>query len=235
LVREQEKNMDSRNLTMTNRQLQNAAPPSPEDACALAPKELTDRQLLHRFVAHFDQTAFAALVHRHGPMVSGVCRRVLRDWHGAEDAFQATFLVLVRKARYIGRPELLANWLFGVAYRTALKEKAKAARRGELERQGGKMRLADVRPHVPRPDLKGLLDEELQFLPAKYRAPLEGKTNEQAARELGWPAGSMSGRLARGRELLRDRWSAPRRSACHAAREAHQLHGLFADLIPLGS
>jgi RNA polymerase sigma factor (sigma-70 family) len=195
---------------MTNGQLGYAVPTLSEGACPPAAKELTDGQLLNRFIAHHDQAAFTALVHRHGPMVLVVCRRVLRDWHDAEDAFQATFLILVRKARAIGRPELLANWLYGVAYRTALKAKAKAFRRGERERQGAQMRIADLCAEEPTDDLEGLLDEELQRLPDKYRAPLvlcylEGKTNEQAARELGWPAGSISGRLARGREMLRNR------------------------------
>jgi RNA polymerase sigma factor (sigma-70 family) len=195
---------------MTNGQLGYAVPLMPESLWALATKELTDGQLLKRFIAQRDQAAFAALVHRHGPMVLGVCRRVLRDWHDAEDAFQATFLVLVRKAHSIGRSELLANWLYGVAHRTALKAKAKAFRRSQHEWKGALLRIADIRVGESLEDLQGLLDEELERLPNKYRAPLvlcylEGKTNEQAARELGWPTGSISGRLARGRAMLRDR------------------------------
>jgi DNA-directed RNA polymerase specialized sigma24 family protein len=91
--------------------------------------ESTDRQLLERFVAQREGAAFAALMQRHGPMVLGLCRRVLRDPHDAEDAFQATFLVLVRKAGAIARPELLGSWLYGVAYRTAMKMRAEARRR----------------------------------------------------------------------------------------------------------
>src|SRR5947209_5724145 len=92
-------------------------------------EEQSDTQLLKRFASHHDQGAFTALVRRHGPMVLAVCRRVLHDSHDADDAFQATFLVLVRKAGTLTRPELLANWLYGVAYRVAIKARANAARR----------------------------------------------------------------------------------------------------------
>src|SRR5437763_9011688 len=111
---------------MTNRLL--------EQLCQLAPG-LTDGQLLARFVATRDECAFASLVRRHGPMVLGVCRRVLRHDQDAEDAFQATFLVLSRKAGSIARRELLSNWLYGVARRTALKARSSASRRRSQERQ----------------------------------------------------------------------------------------------------
>src|SRR5438093_2604153 len=173
-------------------------------------EESRDAQLLKRFAAERDERAFAALVQRHGPMVLGVCRRVLQDAHAAEDAFQATFLVLVRRARSIARPELLGNWLYGVAYRTAVRAKQNAARRSAHERQAAPMLAAEPTEEVAWQELKVVLDEELSRLPEKYRSPLvlcylEGRTNEEAARQLGCPAGSMSGRLAKGRELLRKR------------------------------
>ena len=105
---------------------------------ALAPahgRDSPDAELLDRFATRRDADAFAALLRRHGPMVLGVCRRVLRDAHDAEDAFQATFLVLVRRAYSLSTPELLGNWLYGVAYRIALKSKADAARRRTRERR----------------------------------------------------------------------------------------------------
>jgi RNA polymerase sigma factor (sigma-70 family) len=183
-------------------------------ACALAEPPAvdgpSDRELLERFVRGKDGAAFEALVRRHGAMVLGVCRRVLDHAQDAEDAFQATFLVLVRKAGSIGRPELLGNWLYGVAFRTARKARAQAARRAQCEREAAVMAIPDPLLEVAWRDLRSVLDEELQRLPAKYRAPLvlcylEGLTNEQAARRLGWPVGSMSYRLARGREALRER------------------------------
>ncbi len=170
----------------------------------------TDRLLLERFVRRQDGTAFAALVQRHGPMVLGVCRRVLGHAQDAEDAFQATFLVLVRRASSLRDPALLGNWLYGVACRTARKARARAARRQQLERQATPMPAEAPSADDKGPQLRALLDAELQTLPEKYRAPLvlcylEGLTNEEAARRLGWPPGSMSYRLARGRELLRER------------------------------
>ena len=171
---------------------------------------MSDGQLLEMFVRRREESAFAALVRRHGPMVLGVCRRVLRNSQDAEDAFQATFLVLVEKASRLRRPELLANWLYGVAYRTALHARQRAARRGAREREVAAMSSPLNETEIESRELRRVLDEELHRLPEKYRAPLvlcylEGKTNEEAARVLGWPSGSMSHRLARGRELLRER------------------------------
>jgi RNA polymerase sigma factor (sigma-70 family) len=176
---------------------------------ATPPREAgpTDGQLLNDYVRRRDEAALAALVWRHGPMVWGVCRRALINYHDAEDAFQATFLVLVRRAASITAPELLANWLYGVAHQTALKARATAARRGARERQ-----VADV----PEPaaadcdhcnDLRPLLDQELSRLPDRYRAvivlcDLEGKTPQEAARHLGVPEGTIGSRLARARVLL---------------------------------
>ncbi|HJT76971.1 MAG TPA: sigma-70 family RNA polymerase sigma factor [Gemmataceae bacterium] len=170
----------------------------------------SDRLLLDRFVRHQDEKAFAALVGRHGPMVLAVCRRILGNVQDAEDAFQATFLVLVRRAHSLREPALLGNWLYGVACRTARKARAQAARRQQMERQAAAMPVDEPGTDDKGRELRALLDEELQTLPPKYRAPLvlcylEGLTNEEAARRLGWPTGSISYRLARGRELLRER------------------------------
>jgi RNA polymerase sigma factor (sigma-70 family) len=172
--------------------------------------ELSDRDLLERFLGQRDAAAFAALVRRHGPMVYGVCRRVLGNAHDAEDACQATFLVLVRKGRSVVRQEALGSFLYGVAYRVALKARADAVRRRRHERRAAhraEERAADEDIHD---DLRPILDEEVNRLPDKYRRPIvlcyfEGKTYQEAARVLGWPAGTASTRLARARELLRGR------------------------------
>jgi RNA polymerase sigma factor (sigma-70 family) len=185
----------------------------PADAVPAA-ECLSDGELLQQFTTCNDHDAFAAIVRRHGPMVFGVCRRVLRDSHDAEEAFQSTFLVLVRKAPGLEHPERLGPWLHGVAQRTAAKLKVTAARRAAHES------AVPVRPPEPDTDwadMRAALDEELVGLPEKYRAPLvlcylQGLTNEEAARKLGWPAGSMSYRLARGRELLKNRLQ--RRGVC---------------------
>jgi RNA polymerase sigma-70 factor (ECF subfamily) len=188
--------------------------PTGSDLNAAAPQAngTSDRDLLERLVATHDEVAFAELVARHGPMVWAVCCRVVRQAEDAEDAFQATFLVLVRRARSIGQPELLGNWLYGVAYRTAQKARAAAARRRSLERQAASMPADRSSPEIARQELRTVLDEALHGLPQKYRAPLvlcylEGKTNAEAARLLGWPTGSMSARLSRARELLREQLS----------------------------
>jgi RNA polymerase sigma factor (sigma-70 family) len=176
----------------------------------LAAEGLSDAQLLQRFVERRDETAFEALVQRHGPMVLGVCRRQLCDPHAVDDAFQATFLVLVRKAGTISQPDLLGNWLYGVAYRVAVKARVNAARRSAHERQAASMPRLDAPPDFDARELRLILDEELDRLPEKYRVPLvlcylEGKTNEEAARHIGCPLGSMSWRLSRGRDLLHRR------------------------------
>jgi RNA polymerase sigma factor (sigma-70 family) len=200
---------------------------------------LKDRVLLERFVRRQDETAFDALVERHGPMVLGVCQRVLHHAQDAEDAFQATFLVLVRKAGSLTQPELLANWLYGVAYRTALKARAASARRGEGERQAGKMSTHDPLAEVVWREMRSVIDEELCHLPEKYRAPLvlcylQGKTNAEAARQLGWPAGSMSARLARGRDLLRERLARRQRALPAGVFTAVLAQKAGAGAIPTG-
>jgi RNA polymerase sigma factor (sigma-70 family) len=172
---------------------------------------LTDRELLARFVTGGDEAAFTALVKRHGPMVLGLCRRILRCHSDMEDAFQATFLILVQKANSIGRPDLLGNWLYGVAYRTALKARASAKVRQVRERAAADMKSgSNCSDDVPTHDLKFVLDDEINRLPDKYRAPfvlccLEGRTNEDAARALGCPHGTVLSRLARARQRLRTR------------------------------
>ena len=170
----------------------------------------TDTALLERFAARREEAAFEALVCRHGPMVLGLCRRLLPDMQDAEDAFQATFLVLVRKAASLRQGELLAGWLYRVAYRIAVRARAVAARRRGRERQG--VEMAEARPSGAgdEADLGPLLHEEVNRLPERYRLPvllcyLQGRTNEQAARELAWPVGTVKGRLTRARALLRGR------------------------------
>ena len=174
---------------------------------------LTDAQLLDRFLAQPGEeaeVAFAAVVERHGPMVLRVCRRILSDPHDAEDAFQVTFLVLARKARSIARRGLLANWLHGVAVRTAKEVRKNAARRRHREEKM-KARLRVDMPADDRDDeLRAALDEELSRLPESFRAAvvlcdLEGKSHREAARLIGVPVGTVSSRLVRARSLLRDR------------------------------
>ena len=148
---------------------------------------LTDRQLLERFVRRRDEAAFEVLVHRHGPLVWRVCRQVLPNTQDCEDACQATFLVLVRKAGSVGRPELLGNWLYGVALRVAGRMRKTACRRQARERPGAEA-LA-LQPAGGGPEWLPELHEELHRLPAKYQWPLvlcylEGRTNEEAARQL---------------------------------------------------
>jgi RNA polymerase sigma factor (sigma-70 family) len=168
----------------------------------------TDAELLARWCGDADRDALELLIRRHGGLVLGVCRRVLGNTPDADDAFQAVFLILVRKAASLTRPEQVAGWLHGVALRVARKARADRARRHERE-------APMVEPVAPVPpddvrDLRRVLDEELERLPDKYRLPillceLEGQTLEQAARQLGWPKGTVAGRLSRGRELLRRR------------------------------
>jgi RNA polymerase sigma-70 factor (ECF subfamily) len=168
----------------------------------------SDAELLARYILRRDEPAFEALLLRHGPMVWGVCRRVLPCEVDAEDAFQATFLVLARKAASIAPREQVGNWLYGVARTTALKARALSRKRAQRERAAA----AADRP-VPAPvdaDLLVLLDEEVSRLPEKYRLPivlceLEGRTLREVADALGWPLGTVAGRLSRARALLAQR------------------------------
>jgi RNA polymerase sigma factor (sigma-70 family) len=171
---------------------------------------LSDGQLLGRFVDHGDESAFASLLRRHGPMVLGVCRRILRHAQDSEDAFQACFLILARKARTVRQHQSLGAWLYRVAYRLAIAARAETVRRREREREVLEMPQRGPIEESALLELQRTLDEELNRLPEKYRLPvvlcfLEGKTHEQAARELGWPKGTVAGRVARARERLRDR------------------------------
>jgi RNA polymerase sigma factor (sigma-70 family) len=165
--------------------------------------ELTDTELLERFVRSGEESAFAALVWRHGPMVLGVCRRLLGNVHDAEDAFQATFLVFVRKSAGLRKPELLANWLYGVACRTARQARTAATRRRARERVAARPEAREE----PRNELGPVLDQALSLLPDRYRAAvvlcdLEGKSYREAARSLGCPEGTLAARVSRGRALL---------------------------------
>ena len=171
---------------------------------------LSDAQLLDRFVSQREEVIFEAIIQRHGPMVWGVCRRVLRDHHDAEDAFQATFLVLARKAASVMPREKLGNWLYGVAYQTAMKARATTSTRRAREKQVPDMPEPEGGREDHRDDLLPLLDQELSRLPEKYHIPiilcdLGGKTHKQAAEQLGWPIGTVSGRLSRARSMLAER------------------------------
>jgi RNA polymerase sigma factor (sigma-70 family) len=181
--------------------LQRVAGPSAEEAA--------DVRLLRRYATLRDEAAFALLVRRHGPMVLAVCRRMLSRSHDVEDAFQATFLVLARRAASIARPDQLANWLYGVAYRTALKARSLAARRRASERS-----LDDRDFPAPAdpiwPDLAAVLDEEISRLPEKYRSAfvlcyLHGKSTAEVGKVLHCPRGTVLSRLAWARERLRGR------------------------------
>ncbi len=171
---------------------------------------LTDGQLLEAFLVHADETAYAAIVRRHAAMVWGVCIRTLGHAQDAEDAFQATFLVLVKRANAIWPREMVGNWLHGVAYRTALKAKSLAMKRRAREKQVDEMPAQEVHDEKIWHDLRPLLDRELNRLADKYRVPvvlcdLEGKSQREAARQLGWPEGTLTTRLTRARQMLAKR------------------------------
>jgi RNA polymerase sigma factor (sigma-70 family) len=179
-------------------------------AASRSHSDLTDGELLHRFAVQREASAFSTLMHRHGPMVLGVCQSILQDAHDAEDAFQATFLVLVRKPKTIGKPASVASWLHGVAYRLAMKARGEAARRRACERQAVTMPSCQPQEEVIWRDLRPVLHQEVDRLPDRYRLPfvlcyLEGKTNEEAAHLLGWPKGTVLSSLSRARERLRRR------------------------------
>ena len=169
----------------------------------------TDRELLRAFADDGNEAAFAEIVRRHGPLVLGVCRRVLGNADDADDAFQATFLVLARKAASVPWRDTIKNWLHGVACRVAMKARGRALRRREKEKLAASQQPVAV-PVEAWNELRSVLDDEIELLPAKYRdvlilCYLEGKTRDEAAEQLGWSLGSVKGCLERGRELLRTR------------------------------
>ncbi len=194
-----------------------------------------DGELLERFIAHRDGAAFALLVRRHGPMVLGVCRRVLGNEADAQDAFQATFLVLVRKATSIRPRNRVGNWLHGVAHRTALKAKDMKRRRRLKEREAaarGRNAADDTRDA-----LLEVLDSELGALPEKYKTAivlcdLEGLSYREAAARLGCPQGTLSGRLTRARTLLARRIARRCPTATPAALAALLAHDALASIPP---
>jgi RNA polymerase sigma factor (sigma-70 family) len=188
----------------------------------------TDDQLIERFLAGAPgeaESAFEALVTRHGPMVMGVCRQILPQSHDAEDAFQVTFLTLMRNAGKIRNPRVLGGWLHRVAWRTAVDMRTQAARRCSLSaRAGQEDSSGGPENDFARNELRLILQAELDRLPEKYRTLvehcyLEGKTNEEVARLVGCPVGTIKGRLWRARAMLRVRLLrrgglAPDRSLC---------------------
>jgi RNA polymerase sigma factor (sigma-70 family) len=175
---------------------------------------MSDAQLLEAFLARHDDGAFAALLRRHGPMVLAVCRRVLRNAHDAEDAFQATFLVLARKAGSVRSRQVLASWLYGVAYRTSTKARAMNAKRRTKEREARATAPPAAAADGALEELLERLDAELHRLPEKYRVPvvlceLEGRSRREAALQLGLAEGTLSWRLAQARKMLARKLSRP--------------------------
>jgi RNA polymerase sigma factor (sigma-70 family) len=185
------------------------------------------------------EAAFRILIHRHGPMVLGVCRRVLGDEHAAEDAFQSTFMVLLKKAGSLRDGNQLTNWLYGVALRVAKKEKTKVARRRTVERQAVG-HAPEPSSAVGRNELRSVIDEEIRRLPERYRLPvilchLQGLRHDEAAQRLGCPVGTIESRLSRARAQLRDRLSdrglAPTASVMAGLLQPPSTHSIAASLV----
>jgi RNA polymerase sigma factor (sigma-70 family) len=199
-----------RNQPMANEQMNRVFQHLRKLVASRADESMPDRDLLDRFVEDRDETAFAILLERHGGMVLGVSRRVLQNVHDAEDACQAVFLVLARKAASIRKRDSLGSWLHGVAFRLARNMKRDLGRRRAHESLVAKTRHADPPPDITWREIQAALDEELARLPTRFQAALvlcylEGKTRDEAASQLGWTLGTLRGRLDRGRELLRAR------------------------------
>jgi len=172
----------------------------------------TDRQLLAQLSTGGEgrEAALRVLIHRHAPMVMGVCRRVLGDEAAAEDAFQATFLVLVKKANSLHGYEMLTNWIYGVALRVAKKDRARTARRRVVERRAADARSGWPNNDLEHAELRSVIDEEVAALPERFRMPvilcyLEGLRHDEIAQRLGCPLGTVESRLSRAREQLRAR------------------------------
>ncbi len=185
----------------------------------------SDGQLVARYAEYRDQAAFAALVRRHGPMVLGVARRLLGTGPEVEDVFQATFLVLCRKAGSLRQADSVANWLYGVAVRLARRARVDAARRRRHERQASRpgAQAADPSAAISLREAQAVLDEELARFPGKYRSPLvlcclEGLARDEAARQLGWPTGLLKSRLEQARERLHGRLAAADEKKVRACR-----------------
>ena len=175
-----------------------------------AAPEMTDAQLLERYVRRRDEGAFAALVRRHGPLVRSVCRHVLHHAQDADDAFQATFLVFASRAASIRKATAVASWLHGVAYRTAMNARRARKRPGKGPRECEARACDQPISAAALREVQAVVDEELGRLPEKYRAPfvlccLEGKSRAEAARELGWQAGTVCSRVAQARKELQRR------------------------------
>jgi RNA polymerase sigma factor (sigma-70 family) len=178
------------------------------------PGDLPDGSLLQRFVADQEQAAFTALVRRHERFVLGICQRVLGDSQAAQDALQATFLVLARKASLLDQDRPLTGWLYKVAYHLALRLRAVAARRRRSEKDAARRRsyqgASECPAEIERQEMGRVLNEELERLPEKYRVPLvlcyfDGRTHAEVARAIGLPRGSMAKRISEGLERLRER------------------------------
>jgi RNA polymerase sigma factor (sigma-70 family) len=180
------------------------------EAAGAGERAVTDSQLLDSFITGGDQAAFGELVARHGPSVLRHCRQVLENTPDAEDVFQATLQVLLRRAFSLREPERVGGWLHGVAYRIAVRLRRRAAKRSGLERSHGQRSWVGLPPDDSLGELGQIVREAVGRLPASYRAAvtlvyLEGVTHQEAAARLGWPLGTLKVRLVRARQLLRDR------------------------------
>ena len=196
------------------KQVSPAEAPTVRGSFLPSPGDLPDGSLLQRYAVHREEMAFAALVQRHEQLVFGVCRRVLGDSHAALDAFQATFLVLARKAGVLDKDSPLAGWLYKVAYHLALRLRTVAARQRQREKEAAQGRSAETASEssaeIEMGEMREALREELQRLPEEYRLPLvlcyfDGQTHDEAARAVGLPRGSMAKRIGEGLERLRER------------------------------